>query len=248
MSIAYLLWHGRRRYLTLLVVLIAVGLVRLGLWQLDRHWQRVAQSGVMIERMSIPPIALAEVLATPVTQREFRNVRVRGLYATDGQILWRNREHQGRTGFHVLTPLVLDDGRAVLVNRGWISYQDGLNEWQSQVPPPPGPQEIVGVWRVSQPNTGQVTETPSVAGWREKWFLIDIPAITAQMPYPLVDGFIDIQPDGTTPAPDQPIPAATGVIGNGNHLSYAVQWFGFAVILLVGYVVAIQRVRRPPNT
>lgn len=245
MSMAYLLWHGRRRYLTLLVVLIAVGLVRLGFWQLDRHWQRVEQSDTMMARMSIPPIPMAELLLAPTAQREFRNVLVRGVYDPDAQILWRNREHQGRTGFHVLTPLVLDDGRAVLVNRGWISYQDGLKEWQAQVPPPSGPQEIIGVWRISQPNTGQVTETPSEAGWREKWFLIDIPVVTAQMPYQLVDGFIDIQPDGSVPASGQPIPAATGVIGTGNHLSYAVQWFGFAVILIVGYVIAIQRVRRP---
>lgn len=247
MSMAYLLWHGRRRYLTLLVVLIAVGLVRLGFWQLDRHWQRVAQSSTMIERMSIPPIPLSALLAAPVAEREYRNVRVRGVYVATEQILWRNREHQGRTGFHVLTPLRLDDGQVVLVNRGWISYQDGLKDWQAQVPPPSGPQDITGVWRISQPNTGQVTETPSESGWRDKWFLIDIPVVAAQMPYPLVDGFIDIQPDGTAPAAGQPIPAATGVIGNGNHLSYAVQWFGFAVILLVGYVIAIQRVRRPTS-
>lgn len=245
MSWKYVLWNGRRRYLTVLVLLITIGLVRLGFWQLERHEQRVSYNTMLSERMALPPLAVEELLALPEDQREFRNVIVTGTYLPDQQILWRNREYQGVTGFHVLTPLERADGSRILVNRGWISYQNGLTDWQSVYAPPTTPQTIIGSWRISQLNTGQANETPVKDGWRERWFLIDIPQIAQIMATPLVDGFVDVQPDGQPTPRNQPIPAVVGVLSNGNHLSYAVQWFGFAIILVVGYAIALQRIGRP---
>ena len=92
MSWNYVLWNGRRRYLTVLVILITMGLIRLGFWQLERHEQRVAYNDMLSERMALPPLPVEELLALPTDQREFRNVSVTGTYIADQQILWRNRE------------------------------------------------------------------------------------------------------------------------------------------------------------
>lgn len=234
-------WSGRRKYMTVLVLLVFVGLVRLGFWQLDRHTQRMAQNTKIMDRLTVAPVELNDIESLDPIQRDYRNVVVSGVYDDTQQILWRNRSYNGSTGYHVLTPLRLADGRAILVNRGWIAYQDGLGDWQTRYPAPTGEQQVLGVWRISQADFGTLDEAPLENGRRAKWFYVDIAAIANQTPYPLVDGFIEIQPDGTTPSTGQPIPTATSDMGMGSHLSYAVQWFGFATILLVGYSVAQKR-------
>lgn len=234
---------GRRKYMTVAVLILLFVLVRLGMWQLDRHHQRMEQNTKIMDRMTVAPVELSNIEALEVAQRDYRNVVVRGTYDNTQQILWRNREYKGRTGYHVLTPLILADGRALLVNRGWIYYQEGLGDWQGAYPAPQGPQEVLGVWRISQAEFDQIDEVPLKDGRRDKWFYIDVAAIDAQTPYALVDGFVDIQPDGSAPLAGVPIPTATEDMGMGSHLSYAVQWFGFAVILLVGYIVV--QLRRP---
>ena len=234
---------GRRKYMTIVVILLSIVLIRLGMWQLDRHHQRMEQNTKIMDRMTIAPVELPDIESLSVPQRDYRNVIVHGTYDTTQQILWRNREYNGRTGYHVLTPLVLADGRAVLVNRGWTYYQEGLGDWQSAYSAPAGTQEIIGVWRVSQAEFDQIDEVPLQNGRRDKWFYVDVAAIAAQTPYELVDGFVEIQPDGSAPRAGLPIPTATEDMGMGSHLSYAVQWFGFAVILIVGYIVV--QLRRP---
>jgi surfeit locus 1 family protein len=234
---------GRRKYMSVLVCVMLLVLVRLGMWQLERHTQRMDQNSKIMERMTIAPVELSDIEALASAQRDYRTVVVRGTYDTSQQILWRNREYRGRTGYHVMTPLRLADGRAILVNRGWIYYQEGLGDWQRAYQAPTGMQEIVGVWRVSQAEFDQINEVPLVDGRRDKWFYIDVAAIAAQTPYPLVDGFVELQPDGTAMTAGIPIPTETSDMGMGSHLSYAVQWFGFALILLVGYIVV--QVRRP---
>lgn len=238
-----LFWQGRRRYLTIAVVIGVVLLARLGIWQLDRHLQRMTNNQLITSRMQMTALPLAQLIALPAPERNFRGVSVVGQYDPAQQILWRNRSYGGRTGFQILTPLRSDDGTVVLVNRGWIRYESAPNEWSSQLAPPAGLQTVIGVWRESQPASATVAEAPLENGRRDKWFLITIPAIERQMPYPLVAGFIDVQPDGSDYVIDQPVPVATTDMGMGSNLSYSIQWFGFAVILAVGYMVVVQRVR-----
>ncbi|NBU65320.1 MAG: SURF1 family protein [Chloroflexia bacterium] len=238
-----LFWQGRRRYLTLVVVVGVIILARLGVWQLDRHLQRMAHNQQIVMRMQLPALPLAQQIVLPATERDFRLVNAVGQYDAPHQILWRNRSYAGRTGYQILTPFQSDDGIVVLVNRGWVPYEAVTATWSTHFAPPTGLQTVIGVWRESQVPSATMNEVAPVKGWRDKWFLITIPAIQAQMPQPLAPGFIDIQPDGSPAADNQPIPIPTTDMGMGSNLSYSIQWFGFAVILAVGYVVVILRRR-----
>ena len=239
----HLFWQGRRRYLTIAVIIGVVFLARLGVWQLDRHLQRMTNNQLITSRMQMTALPLAQLVALPAGERDFRGVSAVGQYDPAHQILWRNRSYFGRTGFQILTPLQSDDGSVVLVNRGWVPYESVTAEWSTQFAPPTGLQAVIGVWRESQAPSTTVDEAPLVNSWRDKWFFITIPAIQAQMPQTLVPGFIEVQPDGSAYVENQPIPIATTDMGMGSNLSYSIQWFGFAVILAVGYIVVVQRMR-----
>jgi cytochrome oxidase assembly protein ShyY1 len=236
-------WQGRRRYLTIAVIIGVVFLARLGVWQLDRHLQRMTNNQLIISRMDMTALPLAQLVVLPASDRDFRGVSAVGQYDPAHQILWRNRSYAGRTGFQILTPLQSDNGAVVLVNRGWVPYESVNAAWSTQFAPPTGLQTVIGVWRESQAPSTTVDEAALVNGRRDKWFLITIPAIQSQMPLPLAPGFIDVQPDGSTQAANQPIPIVTTDMGMGSNLSYSIQWFGFAVILAVGYVVVVSRMR-----
>jgi cytochrome oxidase assembly protein ShyY1 len=236
----HLFWANRTKYLTIAVVIVAIGLARLGVWQYSRHLERAAINQQINRSLSMQPLALAELLLLPEAEREYRPIRLNGQYE-QSQVLWRNRVHKGGTGYHILSVLRSADGSAVLINRGWIPYIDGVAEdWQAKYPVPNGPQRVDVIWRVDQENRSNTPETNST-----KWFTIDTTAIGEALGMPLVAGFAQIQPENTDQQPDSlPYPALTSDMGMGSHLGYTVQWYAFALILLIGYsVVRIRRVR-----
>jgi len=234
------LWQGRRKYISLIVLVGIVILVRLGFWQLERHDQRMARNAVINARIAQPPLPLADVLALPADEQEYRHVHVVCSFQTTQQILWRNRSYEGTTGYQILTLCQPDSGDAVLVNRGWIPYQDGLNDWETRYPPMSGLQMLSGVWRRSQVPLATVTEVAPRDGWRDRWFAITVPDIAAQMQRTLAPGFIELQPEGDDTR-TYPVRSRISDMGAGSHFGYAIQWFSFAVILLVGALVVAYR-------
>lgn len=236
------IWHGRRKYVSMFVIVAAIVLVRLGFWQLDRHQQRMARNAIIDARINAPAVPLAQVLTRATNEQEYRHVTVVCAFQTNQQLLWRNRSYQGTTGYQVFTVCQPDSGAAILVNRGWIPYQDGLGDWTSRyAPPSTGLQTITGVWRLSQAPSATADEVAPVNGWRDRWFAITVPAIAAQMQRELVPGFIELQPDVTTDTTTYPIRTTIGNLGAGSHFGYAIQWFSFAVIVVVGAVVVAYR-------
>ncbi len=234
------LWQGRRKYISLIVLVGVIILVRLGFWQLERHEQRMARNAVINARIDQAPVPLATVLALPVHEQEYRHVQIVCSFQTNQQLLWRNRSYQGTTGYQILTVCQPDSGDAVLVNRGWIPYQDGLTDWETRYTPVSGLQMLSGIWRLSQPPLATVTEIAPRNGWRDRWFAITIPAIAAQMQRSLAPGFIELQP-GDEVVTTYPVRSTMSDMGLGSHFGYAIQWFSFAVILLVGAVILAYR-------
>lgn len=237
-----LFWAGRRKYLTIVVIILAILLARLGVWQYSRHLERARINQRINAALAMQPIALTALLAIPEAEREYRPLTLTGTYEPL-QVLWRNRVYKGGTGYHILSVLRTADGKAVLVNRGWIPYEAGVGDaWQQTFAVPSGTQSITAIWRVDQdtrPNTPEANAT--------KWFTIDTAAIGTALGVPLVPGFAQIQPVDANQRPEQlPYPALTTDMGMGSHLGYSVQWFAFMVILLVGYTVVLMRRRSTP--
>ena len=168
----------------LIIIIVAGVFVRLGIWQLDRLEERRTSNAAIAERTEIAPVDLSDLLENvAVSDREYRRVVVAGTFDVDGEVLIRSRTHNGEAGFHVVTPLVLNDGSAVLVNRGWVPL-DLDTPPVSPALPPVGPVEAIGTVRESQPAPALGPRDPS-EGKLQRLYWIDIPRFQQQSSYPL---------------------------------------------------------------
>ena len=141
-----------------------------------------------------------------------------------------------------MAPLVLPDGQAILVARGWIPYADADPAQWAQYDEKPGAVALVGLLQKSQVLAG--AKPPETA--QKEWFRIDIDAIQRQTPYPLLPVFLLQLPAPGQGYEDLPYREIPFEISEGNHFSYAIQWFMFAAILGGGYLpyIAYQEKRR----
>jgi surfeit locus 1 family protein len=240
------LFTGRQLWTTLLVIAGAALCCRLGIWQLDRLAQRHGQNARIDARMAQPPMPLTGAPVDP-DALDYRQVEVSGVYDSSGEIVLRNRALDGVPGVHIITPLRLHgNNAAVLVDRGWVSLDQSSPEARRAFAEP-GEIVVQGVARRSQEDEGGPQDPPLGLGQlrRDTWFRVNIPQIEQQVGYRLLPVFIEQQP--TPGASKLPRRIATTDLGEGPHLSYTIQWFAFAAILLVGYPAFVYQRRRRPS-
>jgi surfeit locus 1 family protein len=219
----------------LLVVVGIVAMVNLGLWQLRRLDQRRDFNAKVEARSELPPEPLDEVLASgPPDEIEWRTVTATGRYLDDEQFLVVNRSQGGRAGDNVVTPMELGDGRTLIVNRGFVPLSVG-------VPPPvDGVVDVVGRVRQSQERrTGQVSDPTE--GELTEVQRLDIARLEPQLPGEVVPVYVDLLTSEPPEDPGLPEPVVRPPLGEGPHLSYAVQWFIFSVCVAIGWVLAVRR-------
>ncbi|MFZ5855377.1 MAG: SURF1 family protein [Chloroflexota bacterium] len=223
---------------TLLVILGAALCIRLGIWQLDRLDQRRTFNAHYLSMLELPPLDLNADTTSDLTAMEYRSVTVRGTYDFDNQVALLNYYNEGVYGYHLFTPLLLADGRAVLVDRGWIPAEgnDSPSGWMRYEEA--APVQVQGVMRLGVTNVpfGGRADPPLAEGQTrlDFWNFANLERIGRQIPYPILPVYIQPTVDLTDAVP--PIPSASTVeITEGPHMGYAIQWFFFASLLLVGY-------------
>ena len=229
---------------TLLVLAGGALCVRLGIWQLDRLEQRRAFNAHVEAMWAAEPISLNGQTTEDLTKLEYRAVTVSGRYDFENQVALRNRYFQDEYGYHLLTPLLLDDGSAVLVDRGWIPADgnDSPVDWRKY--DQPGPVTLQGQIRLGQtkPDLGGVpdpTLTPGQTGL-DFWSIVNLERIQGQVPYPLLNVFV--QPDVDLEDTEPPVPYQPDIeLTEGSHQGYAIQWFTYATILVVGYPFFVRK-------
>ncbi len=225
---------NRRWWLTTLLVIAGViVLIRLGEWQLDRRDQKRALNIMMARQWQMEPFNInREPLPADLEMLEYRRIQAAGKYDYAHQVVVKNAIRDGVPGVNLLTPLVLEDGRAVLVARGWIPYEQSAPEfWPQFDEPTDGP--IVGLIKESQTLAG--AENPTTP--QQEWFRVDIAALQTQMPYELLPAFIAQLPEPGRSVYDLPMRASEPVpLDETMHVSYAWQWFLFGLILAFGYL------------
>lgn len=219
------------------VLALAVLFVRLGLWQLDRLEERRAENAVGESRLDTPAVDVGELLAGDANPEElrYRPVTATGEFDPDHEVLIRSQVYRGNAGFHVITPLLLEDGEAILVNRGWVPL--GFDQVPvSQAPPPAGLVTVEG-W-LSTTQTRPILGREEPEGGLAVMSRVDLHRIGAQLPYPVAGMYVVGMGERTDP----PIPVdPPDFADEGPHLAYAVQWFAFAVIGVVGYYFLLRR-------
>ncbi|GAA4355130.1 SURF1 family cytochrome oxidase biogenesis protein [Angustibacter luteus] len=235
------LWRRHRQTvgLALMALVVALGCVGLSRWQYHRFEHKHDAKQLVQRNYGARAVPLADLMADPDQPfdpaDQWRRVQVTGQYDTAATTLVRNRPHDDGDsnptyGYEVLVPLVLSDGSALLVDRGWVpNGTEGTNPGQEPdvVPAPPsGTVQVVARLRPSEPHRGQRVPEGQVAS-------IDVPQIarsTGLDLYPAYGALVSEVPPAT------PAPVLLGKPeldgGEGINASYAVQWLLFAALAL----------------
>jgi surfeit locus 1 family protein len=243
-----------RRYIliTLLVIAAMAVMARLGVWQLERREQRIARNADLAAKLEAAPISLnAAALAVqwplPEDRTEVRNLpaEAAGEYDFSNQLLLVQQNYREMPGAHLVVPLVLEGGRqAVLVDRGWVPFDDVQSGRWQQYDDQRGPVTIRGRVQPSQILFGRAADQASASSAAQQakteWYRIDIEAIQKQMPYTLLPVYLleAPGPEGNTTLPYRIEPVVD--LSEGPHLGYALQWFAFAVVAGVVYVGVVR--------
>ncbi len=223
----------------LVIAVLVVVFVRLGFWQLDRLEQRQSANTVGEERLATEPAELSALLTMAggdaIESLEYRRAIVEGDFDTSEEVLIRSQVELGRAGFHVITPLVSDDGTAVLVNRGWVPLE--MDAPPVDAPPPSGAIEMEGWVHLTQTRPSLGPEDP--AGDLDVFNRVDVDRIGDQLPYPVAPVYLVATGEGTEELPIMVDPP--DFTDQGPHLAYAIQWFGFAAVGLIGFYLLLRR-------
>lgn len=211
----------------LIAVIVAAACVRLGIWQLARLHQRRAHNAAVTAVATLPRLVLTDSSATP---EDYRRVEIRGRWDYQHQIVLRQQTFEGVPGVELVTPLILgDNGPAVMVTRGFVPSPDAMT---------------VPLDSANEGDTGAVTGTalqipatddggkPLARHGALTWAHLDSSAVARRVPMPVMNVYV--VEEETAPRDAFPRRISMPALNDGPHLSYTIQWFGFATIALAG--------------
>ncbi|HEX9766177.1 MAG TPA: SURF1 family protein [Nitriliruptorales bacterium] len=225
------------------VVLTAVVvLVNLGFWQLRRLDEARSFNERLEQRQAAPVLSASELAGADPDDLAFRRAQVTGTYVTEHELLHLARGYRGRSGNHVLTPLVTSDGLVILVDRGWVPAALDTPP-VTEAAPPTGPVTVTGQLLESQPYTG-VGARDRAEGELARVLRVNLPRIEAQLPpelTPLYPLYLQQRNQEPAVADELPLAAEVPELDDGPHLSYAVQWFLFAATALAVYAAFLRK-------
>jgi surfeit locus 1 family protein len=213
-------------------------LVSLGLWQLDRKAWKDGLVDTLEQRLSAPPVALPAASAWPqlsAAQDEFTRVTLTGefLHDREAAVYTTGSSMRGglaEPGYWIFTPLRLDGGPVVIVNRGFVPYDkhDPATRLAGEVA---GPVSLTGVLR--WPELPGLF-TPATDPARNIWFSRDSSAMAAAKGVNAAPFYVELE----SPEPPGGLPRVgrlQAVLPN-NHFGYALTWLGLAAVLAGVYV------------
>lgn len=223
---------------TLAVVAAVVLMVNLGFWQLRRLDERKDFNATVRDRADVTALPVGDVLQmdSDPDEVDWTPVVAAGTYEGDEQILIVNRSQEGMAGVNVITPLRLDDGTAILVNRGFVPLAEDAPA------APTGPVTVAGLLRESQRRGFGGASDPSEGDLSEAQ-RIDIGRLAPQIDGDVLPMWLSLETSDPPPG-DRPVPLPRPELTEGPHLSYAVQWFLFSAAAIVGWVLAVRRSAR----
>jgi cytochrome oxidase assembly protein ShyY1 len=222
----------------LLIIVSAVVMINLGLWQLQRLDERKDFNAEVRAHSQTPVQPLSELLQQGDDYRllEWYPVRVTGEYLADREITIVNRSQDGAAGRNSVVPMQTDTGEIVLINRGFVPLSIDMP------PPPTGTVTVTGFSRAAQKRSA-VGAIDSDAPGTNEFQRMDIPLIERVLELDVAPMYIQ-RLDSDPPEGQWPARVANPPLDEGPHLSYAGQWFFFTLVALVGWIVVIVRFRK----
>jgi len=223
-------------------IVFAIACGFLSNWQFTRNEERARQLALVEANYDADPVPLNDVLAPGADldpSDEWTPVTLRGRYLADEELLVRNRPHGGTSAFEVLVPFRLDDGRTLLVNRGWVPPGEDQPDPDFVPAPPSGDTTVVVRLRPGEPlpTSGRTAGEGQVP-------TIHLPLIAERTGEASLETGAYGRLVSESPAPEsapESIPSPSE--DPGPHLSYAVQWILFAVMgfAFILYILVTER-------
>lgn len=214
-----------------------------GFWQLRRLDDRKAANAQILERSHGEAIPIGD-LPDDMSAALYQRVSVAGEYLIDQELILQARSLGGVSGHHVITPLQYDDGRILLVERGWVPIDvegppaTGFEPVESMV-------EIDGIVLATQgPSSFGPVDPPD--GILERIGRIDIVRLQQQFDDQLAPFYVRLIDQDPAQNEDGPKPVPIPEVDEGPHFAYAVQWFLFAGVVVVGFPVLMRRTATKP--
>lgn len=218
-------------------VILMLGLVALGWWQMERRAWKHDLIARVEARIHTAPLPLAALDGLAPDEKEYRRVTVSGRFIPTREVLVRAVTGLGG-GYWVLTPLITGDGRTVLINRGFVPPE--LRNPQTRGKPPAGPVTITGLARLSEPGGAFLRDNDPQA---DRWYSRDIDAMASALG---LDGVASVFVDaGVGPSDTYPVGGLTVVQFRDTHLVYALTWFALAVMVAAGLFLLIRYEMHP---
>lgn len=239
---------GRWTIYISLAVVFAIACAFLSNWQFSRNEERGRQLALVDANYDAAPVALEDVIppgAALDPGDQWQPVELVGRYVSDDQVLVRNRPHGGTAAFEVLVPFELDDGRVLLIDRGWVPPGEDRPEPDAVPAAPEGQVAVVARLKPGEPapSSGRSAPEGQVA-------TINLPLVAAAISEDTADALelsayaIMASED---PAPSSaPQQLESPSADPGPHLSYAIQWILFAIMgfVFITYVIRTERKHR----
>lgn len=224
-----------------LVVVFAIVAWGLSQWQFARRDEALAQIHLINTNYNAPPAALTELTdgVTPLpTALTYRPVTLTGSYEHSHTLAVRNRPYQGQAGFEIIVPFRATDGHRFVVDRGWVPVGNNANNPSTIPAAPAGTVTIVARLKPFEPGLGRTappSQLPTIQ-WSQIAKRVGAASLSRSA-YGLLAS--------ENPAPQAaPAKIPRPDIDEGPHLSYALQWIGFAVLAFIGFFWAVRRSRQ----
>ncbi len=222
------------------VGLLLASFVAAGFWQLERLGERREVNERILAQIDAPPVAIIDLAGLAPEDIEYRPVLLSGTF-TGHELLVANRSYEGTPGFWAWSSFDADDGQSIIVNRGFVRrtsvYGDTAGDaWRA----PGGQRTIVGLLRI-----GDLDGRLSASEEEISRPSAPVAGAILGVDSPL-DSTLYVELDASEPQllRDEPLLIPPPELGEGPHLSYAFQWFTFTIIGLIGYPLALRRIRR----
>ncbi len=246
-------WKPRWILSHLFVLTCVLVMIYLGFWQLARLHGRRAINHMIEAREQLAPLPIQDLVKVGepevlANKKEFRQTTLTGRYDTTNEMLIRNEQDpQSDPGWWLVTPLILRDGTAVAVNRGFVpltlGHSDlGPNTENGPLPqyaPPKGTVEVTGMIFPTQNRTGGSYDPAT--GHLHTLSRVDLARWRRQLPYQLFPVYVNLASSKPAQKGAYPQPVAIPPLNDGPHLNYAGQWFIFATLTVIVYPLLLRR-------
>lgn len=225
---------------TALAVVLIYGCIQGALWQYDRHQVRHDKNSLILANINKPAITESQLINLNDAKRAWRETEITGSFIPTKEILVRNRYHEGKYGFGVITLFKSEQDNFFWVDRGWVVAGKDATTPPITTPVTGDKVEILARVRIANIENqiaGSVFAVPNGKDGKqlEKWN--ETGSVTTQ------DFYLDLISTSNSQF-DPEVPSTLPEISDGPHLAYSLQWLIFAFLVALALFLVIREERK----